>query len=266
MAQPCERAGVLHLSSPVTCISQRSDSIAIGIHGTPKEVTADAVILTVPLGCLQRDRISFTPPLPSRIQSAIANLGFGNLEKVFLKFKHAWWITRSSSNPPEFYTFLPPHTLPQSAPNQVISMFSLAGLPINAQPVLVVYLAGAWSSYLAKQSLMAIKELFQSIFIPCLPNYSPDCAIMDVLCTNWSDDVYAYGSYTHIPVGSLDGLEDLRVLGERIYTLNRGTGGLWLAGEHAGTADMGTVNGAMASGAFAATDVLKSFGERIENY
>lgn len=145
-------------------------------------------------------------------------------------------------------------------------MFSLASLPINAQPVLVAYLAGEWSSYLASQSLMEIKDLFQSSFIPCLPNYSPECAIVDVLCTNWSDDFYAYGSYTHIPVGSLDGLEDLRVLGERIYTVNRGTGGLWLAGEHAGTADVGTVNGAMTSGAFAATDVLKAFGERIENY
>ena len=54
---------------------------------------------------------------------------------------------------------------------------------------------------------------------------------------------------------------DLRILGEKIFDLENGTGGLWLAGEHAGTADVGTVNGAMTSGTLAAVEVLKAFGE-----
>ena len=142
-------------------------------------------------------------------------------------------------------------------------MFSLATLPVNAQPVLVVYLAGAWSRYLTNQSPAAIKEIFQSHYLPCLPNYSRDCTIVDVVCTDWSNDIYSYGSYTHIPVGSRDGIEDLRILGEQIFKLDRGRGGLWFAGEHAGTADMGTVNGAITSGMLAALDVLKTFGEPI---
>jgi monoamine oxidase len=54
---------------------------------------------------------------------------------------------------------------------------------------------------------------------------------------------------------------DLRILGEKIFDLESGAGGLWLAGEHAGTADVGTVNGAMTSGTLAAVEVLKTFGE-----
>ena len=188
-------------------------------------------------------------------------MGFGNLEKVFLKFKRAWWLTESSVEPPEMYTFLPPLTLPSTAPKQLLTMFSLASLPVHAQPILAVYLAGSWSKYLVNQSLNAIADLFQTHYLPSLPNYSPDCLIVDVACTNWSNDPYAYGSYTHVPVGSLDGVGDLRVLGKKIVGLSEGKGGLWFAGEHAGTADMGTVNGAMTSGSLAAIDVLKTFGE-----
>ena len=63
------------------------------------------MILTVPLGCLQRSTITFNPPLPPRVQSAIDNLGFGNLEKLFLKFKRAWWTTHLSEDPPSYVHF-----------------------------------------------------------------------------------------------------------------------------------------------------------------
>ena len=45
----------------------------------------------------------------------------------------------------------------------------------------------------------------------------------------------------------------------------QGTGGLWFAGEHAGTGDVGTVNGAMMSGSNAAIKVLEAFGEDVSD-
>jgi monoamine oxidase len=83
--------------------------------------------------------------------------------------------------------------------------------------------------------------------------------------TNWSADPWAYGSYTHIPVGSKDGYEDLKLLGEKIMGPEKGAGGLWFAGEHAGTGDIGTVNGAMMSGSNAALQVLRAFGENVND-
>lgn len=41
-----------------------------------------ATIVTVPLGCLKAGSITFDPPLPDWKASAIAKLGFGNLNKV----------------------------------------------------------------------------------------------------------------------------------------------------------------------------------------
>jgi hypothetical protein len=64
-------------------------------------------------------------------------------------------------------------------------------------------------------------------------------------------------------VGSLNGVDDLRILGEKIVGMTDAPGGLWFAGEHAGTSDLATVNGAMTSGKLAAVDVLKTFGEDI---
>jgi len=234
------------------------------VRTADRDFVADAVICAIPLGCLQKSTITFYPRLPTRIQSAIENLGFGNLEKVFLRFKVAWWtaVDAASLTSPPFYIFLPPETLPPRVPKRPLQMFSLAELPINPQPVLVFYLSDAWSTYLTSLPSKDIAHLFQTHYLPLLSGYTPECVITEVFCTNWSEDQFAFGSYTHIPVGSVDGIEDLRILGEQVFALEKGRGGLWFAGEHAGLADLATVNGAMSSGAQAAKFVLHElFGE-----
>lgn len=52
---------------------------------------ADRVIVTVPLALLQRNVISFTPPLSAVKQRAINGLGAGECAKVVLTFKEAFW-------------------------------------------------------------------------------------------------------------------------------------------------------------------------------
>jgi polyamine oxidase len=246
----------VHLSTPVTAISTQSDHFEIKTPITT--FAADAVIVTVPLGCLQQSTISFSPPLPLHIQSAIHNLGFGNLEKIFLKFERDWWTNEWSSEVPDMFTFLPPSSLPPDAPDQLLNAFSLATLPIHAQPVLAIYTADAWTKYLATKSDAEIADLFENHFLPSLPNFTQACIITDIFRTNWTGDPFAYGSYTHVPTGSEDGIDDLRVLGEKIMELPGGGGGLWFAGEHAGIWDLATVNGAMTSGTMAALDVWRT--------
>ena len=53
---------------------------------------ADAVILTVPLGVLKAQAISFHPPLPEWKTQAIHNLGFGLLNKVHAHVQSACGI------------------------------------------------------------------------------------------------------------------------------------------------------------------------------
>ena len=60
--------------------------------------TADAVVISIPLGCLkERAPTMFQPPLPDWKAEAIKRLGFGNLNKVILnlrfnycRFKHSF--------------------------------------------------------------------------------------------------------------------------------------------------------------------------------
>lgn len=54
-------------------------------------MTVDYVIVTVSLGVLKADLITFKPPLPSAQRKAIKRTGFGNLAKVLLIFDSAFW-------------------------------------------------------------------------------------------------------------------------------------------------------------------------------
>lgn len=52
---------------------------------------ADAVLITVPLGVLKTDAITFSPPLDNDRLGAIDRLGMGLLDKVYLRFDDVFW-------------------------------------------------------------------------------------------------------------------------------------------------------------------------------
>ena len=51
---------------------------------TGEVVEGQAAVVAVPLGCLKAGDIAFQPALPPWKQDAVAKLGFGTLNKVFL--------------------------------------------------------------------------------------------------------------------------------------------------------------------------------------
>ncbi len=54
---------------------------------------ADAVLVTVPLGVLKTDAMTFSPPLDNDRLGAIDRLGMGLLDKVYLRFDDVFWDT-----------------------------------------------------------------------------------------------------------------------------------------------------------------------------
>ena len=58
-----------------------------------ESLSADRVILTVPLGVLQSGAIEFNPPLPFAHRAAIGQLGMGLQEKLVLRFDDPFWTT-----------------------------------------------------------------------------------------------------------------------------------------------------------------------------
>jgi monoamine oxidase len=68
------------------------------VSGGREQITwaASHVIVTVPIGVLKAEAITFTPPLPPRKQHAIDALGAGAYKKIFLEFSEAFWGNEST--------------------------------------------------------------------------------------------------------------------------------------------------------------------------
>ncbi|MGB8859431.1 MAG: NAD(P)/FAD-dependent oxidoreductase, partial [Ilumatobacteraceae bacterium] len=54
-------------------------------------VTADAVVVTIPLGALKAGAIGFEPALPVPHAATIEALGMGLLDKIWLRWDQPWW-------------------------------------------------------------------------------------------------------------------------------------------------------------------------------
>lgn len=64
---------------------------AVNVKAGAVRYFGDAALLTVPLGVLKSGAIDFTPPLDSTRQGAINRLGFGLLNKLYLRFDRVFW-------------------------------------------------------------------------------------------------------------------------------------------------------------------------------
>ena len=87
-------------------------------------VTFDALLLTVPLGVLKAERISFDPPLPKKKRAAINGLGMGVLDKVFLKYPEVFWDADVT------WIATPENGLPHGQFNQWLNLYPYTGSPI----------------------------------------------------------------------------------------------------------------------------------------
>ncbi len=238
--------------------------------------TFDGVIVTVPLGWLKRNLHAFVPPLPPRISTAIRSLGYGNLEKVFIRFPKAFWEDGKDLPFPVESLFLSPAYANDTNPAKWrTEIISYSGLPEPfSQPVIMFFVYGQWGRHIMglirgmKQDSDEYRQILDEHFQPYyskLPNYTPDsveCKPTAYMSTDWQNDRFAgYGSFTNQPVCSGD-------CAEHFEALRKGMGedrGIWFAGEHTSPpGGLGTVTGACWSGEEAAKKVAKRHGVVIE--
>lgn len=66
-------------------------SEAVVVDRNDRRQSADAVVITVPLGVLQAGDIDFDPPLEPDRLGAISRLGMGTLDKLYLRFDDVFW-------------------------------------------------------------------------------------------------------------------------------------------------------------------------------
>ncbi|WP_135100753.1 MULTISPECIES: flavin monoamine oxidase family protein [unclassified Cryobacterium] len=79
-------------SSVVTKLAYTDTGVSLRL-GTGESLSADRVLVTVPLGVLKSGVLEFDPALPFAHRGAIADLGMGTLDKVWLQFDEPFWST-----------------------------------------------------------------------------------------------------------------------------------------------------------------------------
>ena len=176
---------------------------------TPDRVfAADAVVVTVPLGVLKREKIQFEPPLSMRKKTAIKRLGFGNLNKVIMLFEEAFWDTDGGD---DIFGCI---NASQEMRGENYMFYSYAGVAGGAQ---LTALSSGNAAYEherrppeenAKKVLDILRKIFEPKGITVPPPYH-------VICTSWGGDPLAHGAYSSMPVGSIGG-EDYDILGETV--------------------------------------------------
>ncbi len=198
------------------------------------EFTADLVLVTLPLGVLKSESITFIPELPASTRQAISDLGMGVLNKCYLKFSEAFW-----PNDIDWMEYIPEK---HGEWTEWVSLLRTTG-----QPILLGFNAGdygreieSWTdAKIVASAMETLRKIFGNQF----------AAPVDFQITRWASDPFACGSYSFNPVGANPSLRS-----QLAVPLN---GTLFFAGEATEREYFGTAHGAYLSGVRAADQMLK---------
>lgn len=197
-------------------------------------LTADRVVLTVPVGVLKSGEIEISPPLPELVAGALERLEMNAFEKVFLRFPERFWDA-------DVYAI----RRQGEAGQWWHSWYDLS--EAHGEPTLLTFAAGpcarairGWEPDRVADSVLAsLREIYgEAVTAPT-----------HVHVTAWQDDPLSRGSYAYMTVGSVPA--DHEVLATPL-----GGGALHIAGEATWEEDPATVTAAMCSGHRAAERIL----------
>ena len=219
------------------------NAAGVTLHTTAGTLTADAVIVTVPLSLLKTGRLRFDPPLPPARQAAIDAIGFGGdavLNKIFLHFPTRFWPDMQDRCV----------ALPEEPQQRGFFSNWVNAEPVLGLPILISFAAGRSAARLDRQAddqvivdvaLRSLRRMFGRR-IPDPSGYQ---------LTRWLSDPWAGGSYSYAHAGSND--EDRRCYAAPL------AGRVFFAGEATTSKDYGTVQAALLSGQRAAQEVHAAF-------
>ena len=190
-------------------------------------------VITVPIGVLQSERITFDPPLPEGVADAVSKFRMNAFEKIFLRFPERFWdegvyAVRRQGEAAQWWH----------------SWYDLTD--ISGEPTLLTFAAGecaqdirGWSDERVVESVMAsLREIYGS-GIP---------APVHARITDWQGDEFAGGAYAYMTRGCTG--EDHSRIATPVDAV------LHLAGEATWEDDPATVNAALCSGHRAAERIL----------
>ncbi|MGW5879627.1 flavin monoamine oxidase family protein [Nocardiopsis terrae] len=225
----------VRLEHVVLAVSHDGDGVGVRVDTPDGEetLTADRVLVTLPLGVLQAGRVDFEPALPADKQDSLERLGNGRLEKLFLRFDEVFWGDAE--------------VLVHLGTEEGAWFHWYAGQNVFGEPVLVSRNGGKAARFLARMdegdvvehAMASLRGMFKK---------APDP--VDHYLTHWMDDPFARGGFSFTAVGAGDG--DRAALGEPIGDR------VFFAGEATEIEHTATVHGALLSGRREAERILSA--------
>ncbi|XP_023002185.1 lysine-specific histone demethylase 1 homolog 3-like [Cucurbita maxima] len=228
----------IHLNHVVADISYSTTDIGSNVNQCAKvkvsttngcEFLGDAVLITVPLGCLKAESIKFSPPLPEWKRLSIQRLGFGVLNKIVLEFPQVFW-----DDSVDYFGATAEETKWRGQCFMFWNVRKTVGAPVLI--ALVVGQAAVERQYMSSSdnishALMVLRKLFGEAVVP-----DPVASVV----TDWGRDPFSYGAYSYVAVGASG--EDYDILARPVENC------LFFAGEATCKEHPDTVGGAMMSG------------------
>ncbi|TCM68688.1 monoamine oxidase [Acinetobacter calcoaceticus] len=208
------------------------------IDQNQKSYRAAQVVVSVPLGVLKQNRIRFEPTLPAAHTDAIANIGFGSFNKVFLEFEQplAFRQNAVAGSECDFYLYQ----------GQWYNLLDVSN--IYQKPVYLMLFGGEQSTFVDQAS---DAEVWEWIHASLVANFAsiPDQPTQ-ICITRWGKDAYSFGSFS-FPLPQHNE--------HRVTTLNQPIDNrLYFAGEHCSRLYAGTVHGAFLSGLDTAMHIIQA--------
>jgi monoamine oxidase len=221
-------AGLAHgqdirLNTSVTRVEY--DDHGVSVETERLKLRATRVLVTLPLGVLKSGAIAFTPALPEPKRIAIARLGMGILNKIYLRFPHVFW--------PKEADVIGMISAERGGLDEWVNTFKYTG-----QPLLLGFNSGRRAKYIEGLSNQAVVGLAMKVLRDIFGQTIPDPE--KSLITRWQSDPFSLGSYSSIPPGASGKDYDTLAapIGDRVF----------FAGEATSRAYPATVHGAFLSG------------------
>lgn len=243
LEKKCREAGVLFFfSQPVKQLHWEKNTVTVI---TEKETfTGKKALITVSIGVLQQEGISFFPALP-QVKAAALALGFGHVQKLVFRFNRPFWKEKEGG--------------PKEDLSDLGFLFSSEEMPTwwthfpKTEALLTGWLGGPQAAEwqflpggeIMKKALSSLSRIFDTT------EESLDQQLEKSWHYNWSADPFFGGAYSYEVVGGAERIAELLQPVEET---------LFFAGEglHNGK-DIGTVEAALHSGKGAAKRMLKLF-------
>ena len=240
----------IQLNMPVCAIQRQENGVHFldGVRYYIRTESGDVccgkhVIVTVPIGVLQKNTIHFDPPLPPKYTKAISQFGLASLNWVVLIYDTMWW-------PDRYHNITYYVNCTRASGLKWPWIMNRRTINPNCPPCLLFVKGGDVGLYiqntLESELVIELTSVLSSLFgVPAPPP-------VRVIRTNWASDPYSMCSYS---------FKSVHFDHSATKTLATPIQRLHFAGEATDRKNPATVHGAHLSGVRAALNVIKSFGK-----